>query len=138
MEIKRASTDPVKVTSSKDASITMTQTLKSGAKRKLNVRDDDDEPRGVDRPEKDEFQFSRNITESKKNENTISKSIATSSGKPANDKSSQVLCPGAEVSKEKAAEGPVKITSTSRKALGTSNLMNILCNESHLTISQRA
>ena len=105
---------------SADATSTVGQPLKSGAKRKLNVRDDDDL---LDRvPEKDAFRFDR-------------KNVASTTGESRSDsdkgqsivqKVSQDLATVREMSREKFKEVPLVATTTARKALGPSAFVLIL------------
>ncbi len=98
-----------------DTSSTMGQPLKSGAKRKLNARDDDDPMEKSS--EKDAFRFNRKNVASTVGENSLE---ADKKGQSIIQKVSQDLATVREMSRDKSREAPLVTTTTARKALGPS------------------
>ena len=123
---------------SRDPDVATGQPLKSGAKRKLNVRDEEDQPVRSDDQEKETFQFNRKIADSRMNESTAAKPNISRTSKPARDKVSQVATGGSQVRKDRAAETPAIATTNNRKALGPSKSNPIVVDhEYHLTSLQK-
>lgn len=91
------------------------QPLKSGAKRKLNARDDDDPEERI--TEKDAFCFNRKNVAPTIVENSLE---ADEKGKSIIQKVSQDLATVREMSRDKSKEAPLTVTTTARKALGPS------------------
>ena len=123
---------------SRDSGVATGQPLKSGAKRKLNVRDEEDQPVRSDNQEKETFQFSRRIADSRTNESTAAKPNISRISKPARDKANQVATGGPQVRKDRATETPAIATTNNRKALGPSKSTPIVADhEYHLTICRK-
>lgn len=107
------------------------QTLKSGAKRKFSIRDDDDQHAVVCEPGKQDFQFNRNIPALGMSDDGINKPILSRAIKAAGDKAPQVSIPSvsdkegidgkvAKDSKENAPGASAAVIGAGRKALGPS------------------
>lgn len=98
-----------------DTTSTTGQALKTGAKRKLNTRDDDDLAEKFQ--EKDAFHFNRIHVASTTVENNLE---ADEKGKSIIRKVSQDLATVREMSRDKSKETPMIAITTARKALGPS------------------
>jgi hypothetical protein len=98
-----------------DTTSTTGQPLKTGAKRKLNTRDDDDPAEKIN--EKDAFRFNRKHVASTMVENSLE---ADEKGKSIIRKVSQDLATVREMSRDKSKEAPLIAITTARKALGPS------------------
>ncbi len=90
------------------------QPLKSGAKRKLNARDDEDPVEKIS--EKDDFRFNRRSAGSTTSEN----SLEADKGHSIIQKVSQDIATVREMSRDKSKAAPLPTTTTARKALGPS------------------
>ena len=95
-------------------SSTMEQPLRSGAKRKLNARDDEDPVEKIS--EKDDFRFNRRNANSTTSEN----SLEANKGQSIIQKVSQDLTAVREMSHGKLKPASLASTATARKALGPS------------------
>lgn len=96
------------------------QHVKSGAKRKLNVRDDDDQAAGVDEPEKQDIQSNHRIPDPRMNEHSNTNPVISGATKAAIDKAPPAAVPSifGKDSKEKVSGASATVTATGRKALG--------------------
>lgn len=103
----------------KDPALPIVQPLKSGAKRKLHAREDEDQA-------KDAFHFSRKASESRSGEINVTKSNPCRTSKPANDKTSQTTAVDTQPRNAKSAEAPATSTIMNRKVLGPSELLHDL------------
>ena len=103
-----------------DVSSTMEQPLKSGAKRKLNARDDDDLVEKVS--EKDDFRFNRRNVALTTGEYSLEKDRK---GQSIIQKVSQDLATVREMSRDKSKVAHQVATTTARKALGASKFNRI-------------
>ena len=118
---QKSSTRLSQEVASKDPGTAPTQPLKSGAKRKLNMRDDEeDQPIIPDDHEKDAFQFDRRIADSRASESAVAKPNTIRANKSAREKVMQPAAGGAQIRRDKATEAPAMVTSSNRKALGPS------------------
>lgn len=120
--MKNANVDLTKGTASTVTAITTSQPLKSGAKRKLNVSDDDDQPATLDEPGKQDSQYNGRSSDLRTNDNDNTKPILARANKAANDKAPQAAIPGISGNecKEKASGASATVTVFGRKALGPS------------------
>ena len=98
-----------------DTALSAGQPLKSGAKRKLNARDDEDPVEKIS--EKDDFRFNRRSAPSTTGENSLE---ADKKGQSIIQKVSQDLATVREMSRDKSKTAPLTATVTARKALGPS------------------
>ena len=101
------------------------QPLKSGAKRKLNFRDDDDQPAIVEEPGKQDFHFNRRSSDLRNNDKDVMKPVLSKAIKKAGDKVPQVVFPSmfGKDGKEKvsgASGVSATVAGTGRKVLGPS------------------
>ncbi len=119
---KSANVDRTKDTASMAPAMTPSQPLKSGAKRKLNVRDDGNQAAIVDEPGKQDFQFNRGSSDLRMNDNSNTKPILSRATKVAIDKAPQAAIPSTSGidCKEKVSGASAMVTATGRKALGPS------------------
>lgn len=111
--------DSTKITASMATDVPTTQPLKSGAKRKLNVRDDDDQPAVVDKLGKQDFQFNRRSSDLRMSDNKDTKPTLSRATKAASDKVSHATIPISigKDGKERAFGASATVTATGRKAL---------------------
>ncbi|KAK4692703.1 hypothetical protein P7C71_g4557, partial [Lecanoromycetidae sp. Uapishka_2] len=101
----------------------MSQPLKSGAKRKLHVREEEDQPRKFDDQAKDAFQFNRKASEASSAEMPATKPNLNRTSKPINEKASQTAAGNSQFRKEKPTEAPISSTTTGgRKILGPKSI----------------
>ena len=113
--------DPTKDTASMAPAMTTSQPLKSGAKRKLNVRDDDNQAAIVDEPGKQDLQFNRRSSDLRMNDNSDTKPILSRATKAAIDKAPQAAIPSISgINCKEASGASATVTATGRKALGPS------------------
>lgn len=99
------------------------QPLRSSAKRKLNVRDDDDQPVIVDDLGKQDSQLNCRGSERRVVNNGLTKSMLNETNKAAGgEKASEAGMPSTsgKDGKEKTSVAPATVTATGRKALGPS------------------
>lgn len=96
------------------------QSLKSGAKRKLNVREEDDLSEAKDVLEKCDFPYSWKSSDVRRLENGISKPIMSKPGKVGNSKTSQAISSSTHHRTEKSMDAPAASVTNTRKALGPS------------------
>ena len=107
------------------------QPLKSGAKRKLNARDDEDPVEKIS-SEKDDFRFNRRSAAAPTGERSLE---ADKKGQSIIQKVSQDLATVREMSRDKSKATPLTTTAIARKALGPSQLIPfhfVLCLLIHL------
>lgn len=122
VDVKNTNVNFTKSTASIGTAMPMSQPLKSGAKRKFSIRDDDGEPAVVDESGKQDFQFNRRGSEFRINDNDNTKPIISRATKAASDKASQAPIPSitGKDCKDKASGASATVTATGRKALGPS------------------
>lgn len=122
VDVRDASVDSTKSTASMATAMSTIQPLKSGAKRKLNVRDDTDQPATIDEPGKEDSQFNRRTSDFRINDNDVTKPIHSRSIKTAGDKAPQAAVSSifGKDGKEKASGASATVTGIGRKALGPS------------------
>ena len=102
---------------SKDLGTNVGQPLKSGAKRKLNMRDEEDQAVRSDDQEKDMFQFNRKTGDARGSDTTTAKPIIGRTSKHAKDQVNQSTAGSVQTRKDKVTEVPAVTTATNRKAL---------------------
>ncbi|CAF9910231.1 MAG: hypothetical protein ALECFALPRED_006429 [Alectoria fallacina] len=123
VDVKNASLESTKSTAAMATDVQMSQSLKSGAKRKLNVRDDNDQPGVVDEQSKQEFQFNRRSSDHRVSENGNTNPILNKVIKAACDEAPQAVISSisgreGKDGKERASEASATVIGTRRKALG--------------------
>lgn len=121
VDLKYASIDSTKSTVSMAPAMSTSQPLKLGAKRKLNIRDDD-QAAVVDEPGKQNFQLNPQSSDLRKSDNGSTKTIPSAAIKTASDKLPQAAISviAGTNEKEKPSGASATVTATGRKALGTS------------------
>ena len=133
---KNTNVDPDRYTASTAAALPAGQPLKSGAKRKLNARDDDNQPTMVNEPREQSFQ----VNSEPRMEDGLTQPIPSGAIKAAGQKAPENAVPSnsSKNGKEKPSGASATITTTARKALGPSKC----CRRSHtretLTMLQKA
>lgn len=143
MDVKNASLESTKSTAAMATDVQMSQSLKSGAKRKLNVRDDNDQPGVVDEQSKQEFQFNRRSSDHRVSENGNTNPILNKVIKAACDEAPQAVISSisgreGKDGKERASEASATVIGTRRKALGPSKWYKHSQIRKILTMVQRA
>ena len=121
VDVKNAKVDSTTSTAPKTTAGSTSQPLKSGAKRKLNVRDDD-QPAMVDELGKQNFQFKPQSSDLRMSENGNTKAISGAVVKAASEKFPQAAISSilSTNGNEKASGASASVTATGRKALGSS------------------
>ena len=121
VDVKNAKLDSTKSTASMTIAMATNQPLKSGAKRKLNVRDDD-QPAVVDEQGKQNYQLNHRSSDLRVSDDGNTNTIPSTVIKAAGDKISQAAVPSISGTngKVKASGASASITATGRKALGLS------------------
>jgi len=109
----------------KDPGAPTSQHLKSGAKRKLHAREEEEQPRRSEDQERDAFQFNRRTSELRSSEISTTKPKSSRTSKPVNERLSQSTTANTHSRKEKSNEGLAILTTTNRKVLGPSELPHI-------------
>ena len=105
-------------TAPRDSGAIKSQPLKTGAKRKLNVRDEEEE---MVRPDDQEmFHFKSKTADLRTSESAAAKPSMIRTSKQTKERTSQAAVVSAQARKDKATEVPVTTTMTNRKALGPS------------------
>lgn len=117
---KKSSVKPSGEVIQKDLGSSTNQHLKSGAKRKLHVRDEEDQPHRSDDQAKDAFQFDRKASEAHSAEVNIAKPNPSRPNKSANERVPQTTVARTQLRKEKYTEAPAGSIATNRKVLGPS------------------
>ena len=113
-------------TAPRDSGAVKGQPLKTGAKRKLNVRDEEEEVARSDGQEM--FQFKSKNADLGTSESAAAKSTMNRISKQTKEKANQAAAVSAQVRKDKATEVPTTTTITNRKALGPSkSIPVVLC-----------
>lgn len=115
----RANLDCIKAQSSKEA-VGVSQPLKSGAKRKLNVREEGETPGTIEGREDNVLQLNQGSVEIRRSENLDTKPTTYQRSKPNNCKTPLVPTLSMLSGKEKSVEAPVADAMGNRKALGPS------------------
>lgn len=120
-DVKNASTGATKDTASMATAMPTSQPLKSGAKRKLNIRDDD-QPAVVDEPENQGFHFNPRSSDLQLSDNGNTKPILGGAIKATSDEAPQGVTPSisGKYGKEKVSGVSEIVTATGRKPLGPS------------------
>ncbi len=96
------------------------QALKSGAKRKLNIREEDDPSEGIDTLQKEDFQYSRRISDLRRLDTATSKPIISNPSKSAESKTNQTVPSSRQHRREKSVDVPTASVTNTRKVLGPS------------------
>lgn len=120
----------------RDSGTVKGQPLKSGAKRKLNVRDEEEQMGRSD--DQEMFHFKSKTADLRTSESAASKSTMTRTNKQTKERLNQATVVSAQARKDRATEVPTTTTITNRKALGPSKSISIvLVLGCDLTIPQR-
>ena len=114
-----ANADSTKSTASIATNLPTSQPLKSGAKRKLNVRDDDEQSTVVEKLGKQDFHVNRRSSDLRISDNNNTKPTLSRATKAASDKVPQatILSISSNDGNEKAIGTFATVTATGRKAL---------------------
>lgn len=122
VDVKNANVDSTKSTASMATAMPTSQPLKSGAKRKLNVREDDDQSAVVDESRKQDFQFNHRSSDLGMSDKSIAKPILSKAINAASDKVPPAVIPSINVKggREKAPGTSATVTASGRKTLGPS------------------
>ncbi len=123
--MKNANVDATKYTASPATAVPASQPLKSGAKRKLNAYDEDDQPTTVDEPGKQDLQLSARGSELRMSDNGITKPVLGGAIKVTGEKATEAAMRSnfgkdGKNSRDKAFGASATVTATGRKALGPS------------------
>lgn len=121
--VKNVSLDSNGYAASMDTVVPAGQPLRSNAKRKLSVCDDDDQPTIVDDLRKQDSQLNCRGSERRVGDNGVSKPMLSGAIKAAGgEKAPEAGMPSnsGKDGKEKASAAPATVTATGRKALGPS------------------
>ena len=120
----------------RDSGTVKGQPLKSGAKRKLNVCDEEEQMGRSD--DQEMFHFKSKTADLRTSESAASKSTMTRTNKQTKERVNQAAVVSAQARKDRATEVPTTTTITNRKALGPSKSISIvLVLGCDLTIPQR-
>ena len=121
MDATSAIAGSTKYAASTTTAMPASQPLKSGAKRKLNVRDEDDQPATVDKLGKQDLQTNARDSEKRMSEN-ISRPTLDAANKVIEAKGPEaaVLRKDGRNGKDKASGASTTVAATGRKALGPS------------------
>lgn len=121
VDVENGKPDSTTSTASKTTAVSTSQPLKSGAKRKLNVRDDD-QAAMVDELGKQNSQFKTQTSDLRMNDNGNIKKIPSAVIKAASEKITQAAISSTSSTNEneKASGASASATATGRKALGSS------------------
>ena len=111
-------------TASKDSGSVKGQPLKTGAKRKLNVRDEEEEV--VRSDDQEMFHFKSKTTDSRTSESIAAKSTIIRTSRQTKERAHQAAVVSAQARKDKATEVPTTTTITNRKALGPSKSISVV------------
>lgn len=114
----KANTDLTRIVSTLETATG--QPLRSGAKRKFNVREEDDPSEGTSILEKEGFQYSRRNSDVQKLDTTTSKPSINKTSKSGECKTGQPVPSSRQHRREKSAEVPTASVNNTRKALGPS------------------
>ena len=135
---KNTNVDSNRYTASTAAATTVIQPLKSGAKRKLNARDDDNQPIIVNEPRKQDCQVNSD-SEPRMSENGLTQPILSGAIKAAGQKAPEtaVSSNSGKDGKEKASGASATVTMTGRRALGPSKCYRRLYSREILTMLQK-
>jgi len=132
---RNSNAKPSQEATQKDPTATIDQPLKSGAKRKLHVRDEEDQPRRSEDEEKIAFQFSRKASESRLSETNTTKPNPSKTSKLVNERVSQNTAANIQSRRDKSIDVGAMPNTTNRKVLGPSELLRKLVIKCcHLTI----
>lgn len=101
----------------------MNPSLKSGAKRKLNIREENDTSDAIGNPDKEGFQSNRRNTDLRKSENGLSKPTISKTCKPVNANAAPAIPSDIQIEKEKPTEVNTAGTTKIRKPLGPSKCL---------------
>ena len=140
VDVKTASVESTKSTTSTATAMPTHQSLKSGAKRKLNVRDDDNQGAIADELGKQEFQFKPRSSDLRMGDSGVTKPTVSKATKPVGDKAPQAaaLSNSGKNGKEKVSGASATVTGGGRKALGPSKCCISSQIRDTLTMMQRA
>ena len=110
----------------KDSDAGIAQPLKTGAKRKLNMRDDEEPAGKPDDQDKEMFQFKGKSADLRTGEAVEAKLSTSRTSKPARERVNQTGAASTQVRRVKATEATDTAPSVNRRALGPSNFSPVL------------
>lgn len=117
-DISKSVTESIKKTSTREG--TGIDQLKSGAKRKFNIREEEENPEPTRDRDESEVQFIRENAESRKSDRGYSTSTVNSTAKAVSSKSSSAPSLTTREGRDKPIDAPTANIMTTRKALGPS------------------
>ena len=133
---KKLDTQVSEETAPMDSGAAKCQPLKTGAKRKLNVRDEEEEMGRID--DQEMFHFKSKTADLRTSESAGAKSTIIRTSKQTKERANQAAVVSVQARKNKTAEDPTATTTTNRKALGPSKLiLVVLVMDCDLTSPQR-
>ena len=133
---KRLDMQASEETAPKDSGAVKGQPLKTGAKRKLNVRDEEEEMGRSD--DQEMFHFRSKTADLRTSESIAAKSTIIRTSKQTKERAHQAAVVSAQARKDKATEVPTTTTINNRKALGPSkSIPVVLVLDCDLTSLQR-
>ena len=115
---KRLNMQDSEETAPRDPGAVKGQPLKTGAKRKLDVRDEEEQMGRSD--DQEMFHFRSKTADLRTSESAAAKSTITRTSKPSKERVNQAAVASTQVRKDKATEAPTTTNMTNRKALGPS------------------
>ena len=139
MDVNIVSLESTKSATSTATAMPANQPLKTGAKRKLNVRDDDDQPAIADEPAKQDLYTNPRSSDLRMSDDGITKPTLSRSTEPVGEVAPQVAFPSipGKDGKVKASGASATLTGTARKALGPSKCCRLSQIGDMLTMIQR-
>lgn len=114
---KRLNMQDSEETTSRDSGAVKGQPLETSAKRKLDVRDEEEQ---MSRSDQEMFHFRSKTADLRTSESTAAKSTTTRTSKHSKERVNQAAVPSTQARKDKATEAPTTTSITNRKALGPS------------------
>ena len=133
---KKLDTQASDETAQMDSGAVKGQPLKTGAKRKLNVRDEGEEMGRSN--DQEMFHFKSKTADLRTSESAGAKSTIIRTSKQTKERTNQAAVVSVQARQNKAAEDPTATTTTNRKALGPSKLIPVvLVLDCDLTSPQR-
>ena len=138
-DVRKGNRDSDRGTASTAIGMPASQPVKSGAKRKLNVCDDDDQAARVDEPETQDTQLNHRNSDSRLNDHSKTDPIISGATEAIVIKAPPAAAPSifVKASKEKVSGASATVTANGRKALGPSKCCKECGIGKILTVTQR-
>ena len=111
-------------TAPRDPGAVKGQPLKTGAKRKLNVRDEEEQMGRSD--DQEMFHFKSKTADLQTSESAATKATINRNSKQTKERLNQAAVVSAQARKDKATEAPTTTITTNRKALGPSKSIPVI------------